>query len=184
MRQMALAFVRVEASTEFPAAVGLAMSACESSWWKAATGDFNFWGTTRNPESGTAKFCATSEYVTATELATFRPDERATAVPHDVPADGQKHWLKISRWFASYSSLEESIHDFVSLITKSPHRYTAAWQQYLQDRDADALLAHICDAGYATGPAKGVELSILHQQNIIHAVAAARAELATSPQAA
>jgi hypothetical protein len=178
MRQMAIAFVRLEAATSFPPAVGLAMSACESAWWVKLTGDWNYWGMTRAPETGPAKLCPTHEDVTLAEYALFRADERATETGRQALANG-KWRIYLSRWFASYASLAESLRAFESLITDSTHRYASAWQQYIQDRDADALLSHVCDLGYATGPAKGVELTILHQQNIQHAVAAARAELAT-----
>ena len=71
MRQMALAFARLEKENLFPATVGLAMSACESGWWSAVTGDWNYWGMTRAPERGLAKFCHTNEHVTAAQLATL-----------------------------------------------------------------------------------------------------------------
>jgi len=185
MRRMTLAFLRVEAAIFFPAAVGLAMSACESGWWKSVTGDFNYWGKTRAPEQGPAKFCPTSEHCTKAELRRFRADELATMKPklEDIPDDGQKHWVTMSRWFASYASLEESLQDFVALITGGHNRYATAWQQYLKDRNADGLLTRVCDAGYATGDAKTVELQILHQANIIHAVAAGRDELLANPAA-
>jgi flagellum-specific peptidoglycan hydrolase FlgJ len=178
MRQMADAFERLRKRDGFPPRVGLAMSACESGWWKSVTGDFNYWGKTRNPEAGAAKFCPTTEYVTHASLATFRPDERATAVPHDVPNDGAKHKVSMSRWFASYASLDESINDFVALLENPHFRYFPAWQKFKADGDEDAFLTAVCDAGYATGDAKRVEMTILHQQNIRHAADVAQRKAA------
>jgi hypothetical protein len=178
-RSAARAFCALEATTKFPPAVGLAMWANESAWGAKITGNNNYFGITRAPENGPAKMCATSEYLTPAQLQAFRPDERATAVPiagKPISADGHQ-WYSMSRWFASYPTLQEACTEYIALFTKSPQRYAAAWKQFLADHDAEGLLKRLCEAGYATGPAEQVEVQIFHQANIAHAIAMARAEL-------
>lgn len=181
-RAVARAFVHVEAKTNFPAAAGLAMGACESAWFTRLTGDWNYWGITRYPEAGPAKLCDTHEDLLPTQLASFRWDERATAV-FVAPLGNGKIRYAMKRWFASYGSLEESVQAYVEFFTQSPKRYRAAWGQYLADREqfpqtaATSLLKAICEAGYATGDAETVELEIMSQANILHAVEMARQEL-------
>ncbi len=177
MKEMAQAAVSVEKATGFPAAVTLAMSANESAWWTKETGTYNYWGITRNPEAGPAKFCATHEDVTAAQLAGFRPDERATAVKVADLGNGRCRY-KMSRWFASYRNLEESLTAYTEFFTKSPRRYAGAWSQYLQDKNPEALLKNICEAGYATGNAEVVEVAIEGQSNIRDAVEHAELDLA------
>lgn len=179
-RSVARAFCALEASTKFPPAVGLVMWATESSWGKNVTGDNNYFGITSAPENGSAKFCPTTEYVTPARLLGFRPDERATAVPiagKPTGTDGRV-WYSMSRWFASYTSLQDACAQYIKLFTASPQRYAPAWQKFLTDHDAEELLKNLCAAGYATGPAGVTELAIFHQSNISHAVAMARADLA------
>jgi flagellum-specific peptidoglycan hydrolase FlgJ len=173
MRQMTDAFLAVEANTGFPALVGLAMSACESAWWASTTGDFNYFGITRNPEDGPAKLCPTHEDVTPAQLAVFRPDERATAIQGAALSDGRFRY-SMSRWFASYANLEDALTHYVNFFIQSPARYKPAWNAYQQAHDADILLKAICEAGYATGGAENTELTIEHQSNIISAIASAR----------
>jgi len=173
MKQMADAFVKVEAETGFPSVVGLAMSACESAWWESTTGDFNYFGITRNPEDGPAKFCWTHEDVTPAQLIGFRPDEKATAI-QGASLSGGKFRYRMRRWFASYASPEEALTHYVNLFIESPARYKAAWQAYEQNHDADALLKAICAAGYATCGAEATELAIAHQANVTTAIASAR----------
>ncbi len=173
LRDMANAAVLAQFSTQFPARVVLTVGGCESGWFKSVTGSFNYWGITRNPEQGPAKMCPTHEDIKPGQLSTFRSDEQATAV-QAKDLGGGKFRYTMSRWFASYASLEESVASYTEFFTKSPHRYQPAWQQFLADHDEEALLKHICEAGYATGNAEGVELAILHQPNIAHAVDMAR----------
>jgi flagellum-specific peptidoglycan hydrolase FlgJ len=168
-REMANAAVRAERLTRFPAGVLLAMWACESDWGQKVTGDFNYWGITRDPSQGPAKFCATHEDITPQQLLGFRPDERATAVQGAALGAGRYRYA-MSRWFASYASLDESIAAFTAFITESPDHYRPAWQAYQQDGDAAELLRALCQAGYATGPAAPTELAILQQGNIAHAL--------------
>lgn len=168
-RAIAEAAVKAQAETQFPAQVMLAVWACESGWGKSVTGDFNYWGITRDPANGPAKFCPTHEDITPAQLASFRPDEQATAVQGAALGGGRFNYA-MSRWFASYASPVDSVLAYTQFFTNSPHRYQAAWQQFLADHDTDALLKGICDAGYATGDAETVELSIEHQANIVHAV--------------
>lgn len=177
MKQMSLAAVRVEQATGFPAMVTLAMSANESGWWKKVTGDFNFWGITRSPEDGPAKMCPTHEDITPAQLSTFRPDEQATAIQTTDLGNGRFRYT-MSRWFASYPSLEASLTAYTEFFTKSPKRYLPAWTRYQKDHDANALLKNICEAGYATGPAETVEIAIAHQSNILDAVTLAKQDLA------
>jgi len=165
---IANAAARNQKITGFPIKVMLAVWACESDWGTQLTGDFNYWGITCKPTDGPAKFCATHENITPAQLLTFPADERATAVKGRALSGGRFRY-SMSRWFASYASLDESVLAYTEFFTKSPHRYQAAWQQFLIDRDEDALLKHICEAGYATGPAEDVELAIEHQANIAHA---------------
>lgn len=179
MRAMAKAAVAVELSTGFPAIVTLSMSANESAWWTKQTGKYNYWGITRDPNDGPAKMCFTHENLTLPQLVHFRGDEKATAVKIADLGGGVTRY-SMMRWFASYSSLQESLTAYAEFFTKSPKRYAAAWQQYQQDHDADALLKNICKAGYATGPAEQVEIAIEHQSNIIHAIEQARADMAVS----
>lgn len=177
-RQMALVFVKLQRLTGFPAIVALAVSACESGWWKAVTGDFNYWGITRPPDHDGdphSKMCWTTERVP--NLSGFRLDEKATAMQMtDGVGKPIPGWWKMRRWFASYPDLETSAHAYISLITDAM-RYHPAWMAYQQHHDPEKLLSDICDAGYATGPAKKVELEIMHQSNIKDAVARATAEL-------
>ncbi len=176
LRSIARAFVALEQTTYFPPAVGLAMWACESGWGTKITGDNNYFGITRAPEIGPAKLCATHEDISLAQLANFRADEQAT-VTSKAPLSNGLYRVYMSRWFASYPSLTDACAEYIKLFTASPKRYKAAWQQFLQDRDADSLLKHICEAGYATGPAEDVELHIEHQGNIIDAVAKARKDM-------
>jgi flagellum-specific peptidoglycan hydrolase FlgJ len=171
--------VRAQATTKFPAKVMLAVWACESHWGANLTGDFNYWGITRPPEAGAARFCPTHEVLTEQQLAAFRPDELSTAIKIADLGNGRFRW-SMSRWFASYASLEESVLAYTEFFTESTHRYQPAWLQFLVDHDEDGLLKRICAAGYATGDAEAVELAIEHQSNIVHAVEMAAA--AANPQ--
>ena len=174
LADMAGAAVAVEESTGFPAAVLLSQWACESGWGKCVTGDFNYWGTTRAPEMGPAKFCPTHEDVTLAELALFRADERATETRREPLGDG-KYRVWLSRWFASYRSMQESLTGYVGLFIHSPKRYKAAWLQYQRSKNVDAFLIAICAAGYATAvDYRNQLLAIAHQSNVQQAIAAAR----------
>ncbi len=175
-RAVADAAVKAEQSTKFPPRVVLTVGGCESRWFQNVTGEFNFWGITRNPEDGPAQFCDTHEDITFAQLAAFRQDERITAVEAKVLGNGRFRF-RMRRWFASYVSLEASVLAYVEFFRKSPHRYQPGWQQFLIDNNEELLLKHICEAGYATGDAEKVELAILHQPNIAHAVAMARKAL-------
>ena len=189
MRRMTLAFLQVEAETAvagppvtpgFPPAIGLAVSACESAWWARETGKNNFFGITRppaHPGDPLSAWCATTEVITAAQLNAFRPDERATAVQI-----GPNRY-RMSRWFAAYPDLKAAVHAYVHLLIDAS-RYHPAWLGFQGNRDSDQFLKTVCAAGYATGPAFQVELQIAHQQNILQAVAAGRAELLGNPQAA
>jgi len=175
LTEMAGAAVEVETSTGFPAAVLLSQWACESGWGKSVTGDFNYWGTTRAPEKGPAKFCPTHEDITLAELALFRADERASETRREPLGDG-KYRVWLSRWFASYRSMQESLTDYVGIFIHSPQRYKAAWQQYQGTKNVDALLIAICEAGYATAADyRNQLLAIAHQSNVQQAIIAARA---------
>lgn len=192
LRAIALAFERTRAETNFPSAVGLAMWATESAWGSKLTGDFNCWGITRAPlfeGDPQSKMVWTTECVTPAQLlATFRPDERATATQitgSPVGADGRR-WWSMKRWFASYPDLETSVKAYIQFLTAPGHRYYPAWQEYLTDRDRFPITAEVsflkavCEAGYATGDAETVEVEIEQQQNIQHAVQMARAEVAAA----
>ena len=176
-REISQGAVKTETSSEFPPRVLLTQWACESGWGSKITGDFNYWGKIRNPESGPAKFCPTHEEVTLEQLAGFRADERAS-ITAKVPLGNGRYRVSTSRWFASYASLEESLADYVSTFINSPQRYKAAWRQYLVDKDAEALLIGICKAGYATAADYQAELlAISRQENIQHAIEMARQDL-------
>lgn len=181
LSEMALAAVAIEASTCFPPAVLLSQWACESGWGKHVTGDYNYWGKTRAPETGPAKFCPTHEDVTVAQLAKFRPDERASETRRAPLGNGRfRVWM--SRWFASYATLEDSLADYVRTFINSPQRYKAAWRQYLRSKDSDAFLIAICNSGYATSSDYQNELlAIAHQPNVQHAIAAARQQFAATP---
>jgi hypothetical protein len=178
MKDMADAFARAEKITDFPPDAGLAIWACESAWGALLTGDYNYWGITRYPEAGPAKFCPTHEDVTPLELAAFRADERTTAVFIKALGGGRNRY-SMKRWFASYAGIDQSIMAFIEFFTRSPKRYAAAWEAYQSDRGSPeastTLLKSICESGYATGDAENTELSIEHQSNIVHAVEMARA---------
>jgi len=190
MRRMTLAFLRVEAATAepgkpgFPPHIGLAVSACESAWWSAQTGANNYFGITRPPafdgDPGSA-WCATTENITGMQLLSFRADERATAKPI------RPGWYSMHRWFAAYPDLKTAVQAYVHLLIDAT-LYHPAWVAFHNDRAAhgnsDEFLRAVCAAGYATGPAYKVEIQIAHQQNIIHAVSAGRAELLANPAAA
>lgn len=184
LKDMADAAVATERGTQFPALIALAMWACESHWGQNITGDFNYWGITRGPEmGGGVKLCATHEWLFPAELHAFRGDERNTAAVvlddsgEPITREDGRTKYSMQRWFASYPSAAVSMTDFVSFIIDSPSRYKTAWRQYLVDRNTDALLSAVCDAGYATGDAKTVELTIAHQSNIAHAIEMARASV-------
>lgn len=193
MRRMTLAFLRIEGATQeaggkpgFPPQIGLAVSACESAWWKGCTGANNYFGITRPPKFAgdpESAWCATSEYLpNPAQRARFRADEWATAKP--IP--GKPGWYSMHRWFASYASLEAAVGAYVHLLLDNT-RYNPAWigfHEGAEHGNADEFLRAVCAAGYATGPAFQVEVQIAHQQNILHAVAAGRAELAANPNAA
>jgi flagellum-specific peptidoglycan hydrolase FlgJ len=182
---MTLAFLRIEAETAgggkpgFPPAIGLAVSACESGWWAKETGKNNYFGITRPPSAPgdpLSAWCSTTESITLAQLQGFRPDERATAVLI------RPNWYRMNRWFAAYPDLTAAVHAYVHLLIDVA-RYHPAWVVFQANGDADQLLKGVCAAGYATGPALNTELQIEHQQNIQHAVAAGRAELAANPGA-
>lgn len=140
----------------------------------SVTGTNNYFGITRPPTfpgDPQSAWCKTTEYTTPTGLTRFRDDERATAVLID-PAKGE---YSMFRWFAVYRSLEAAVEAYVDLLIDSM-RYHPAWLAYQSDGDADKFLQAVCAAGYATGPAFKVELTIAHQQNIVHAVGIARTE--------
>lgn len=180
---MAQAAVAAETATEFPARVALAMWACESHWGDSLTGDFNYWGITLSPEHGAAKFCDTHEWLYPAELNAFRDDERASAAlsldaaGKPVVRDDGRGRYSMKRWFASYPTAAASMTAYVSFIINSPARYKAAWQGYLQNRDADQFLLAVLAAGYATGDAAAVEIAIAHQSNITHAIDMARGSI-------
>lgn len=181
-RAVARAFVKAEANTKFPPAPGLAMWATESGWGHFLTGDFNYFGITRNPEDGPAKFVATHEDIAPAELASFRGDERATAVKGAALGDG-KFSYSMFRWFASYASLDDAVNHFIQIFTASPDRYKNAWKQYLADCGkyptlaSITLLRAICKAGYSTGDAEKTEQAIAAQSNIQHAIQMAQADV-------
>ena len=193
MRRMTLAFLRIEGATQeaggkpgFPPAIGLAVSACESAWWRSETGKNNYFGITRAPQfpgDPESAFCATSEYLPQPgQLARFRADERDSAVAQA----GKPGWYWMHRWFAVYPTLEAAVGAYVLLLIDST-RYHPAWIGYHEGAergDSDLFLKAVCAAGYATGPAFQVELQISHQQNILQAVASGRAELAANSHAA
>jgi flagellum-specific peptidoglycan hydrolase FlgJ len=60
--------------------------------------------------------------------------------------------------FNTYASPDEAYADFVTLISTTP-RYAAAWSQFQQDRDPDALFRNLNTAGYATDPLWGSKIS-------------------------
>lgn len=184
-RAVARAFVKAESGTKFPPGPGLAMWATESGWGQFLTGDFNYFGITRNPEDGPAKFVATHEDITPAELASFRPDERATAVKGADLGSG-KFSYSMFRWFASYASMDDAVQHFIALFTQSPDRYKNAWKQYLADCGKYPTLASITllraigKAGYSTGDAERTEEEIAAQANVQHAIQMARAEASTA----
>lgn len=53
--------------------------------------------------------------------------------------------------FAANNTPEDSIHQYLDLIQNTP-RYQWAYQQYLKDKDAGALINNIWKSGYATSP--------------------------------
>src|SRR4051812_1994218 len=115
LREMAIAAVRAEAITEFPARVLLTVWACESAWGTRVTGDFNYWGITRLPEAGLARMCATHEDLTPAELEAFDPRERATAQKEKDLGKGKARY-SMMRYFASYVSLGESVIEYMEFF--------------------------------------------------------------------
>jgi flagellum-specific peptidoglycan hydrolase FlgJ len=172
-RDIANAAVRSEQNTKFPARVLLTAGACESAWFTRVTGSLNYWGITRLPEQGHAQMCDTHEEVSPEQLESFDPRERETAVL-EKPLGNGKNRYAMKRYFAAYQSIGESVVAYTEFFTKSPHRYTEAWQQFLADGDEKALLDHICKAGYATGDAQAIEDEIFEQSNIEHAISMAQ----------
>jgi flagellum-specific peptidoglycan hydrolase FlgJ len=71
--------------------------------------------------------------------------------------------------FADYDSLETSCEDYAWLITNGlPYR--SAWQQYLQDKNLDALIGAVART-YATAP-QYAELAqqIAAQPNVVSSI--------------
>ena len=169
LRDIANAAVRSQINTEFPARVLVTAAACESAWFTKVTGANNFYGITRLPEAGLAKLCATHEDITPAQLESFDPRERATAV-QGADLGGGRFRYQMQRYFAVYQSMGESVVAYTEFFTKSPHRYAAAWQAYLEDKDEEGLLKAICEAGYATGDAETTEVAIFEQSNVDHAI--------------
>lgn len=183
LKEMAIAAVRMEDITQFPADVSIAFGASESDWFTKVTGRYNYWGITRAPEKGPASMCQTMEIITPAQLAEFREDERSTATvvkgrdgqPLKYGSNAEKLKYSMKRWFADYATPDESMRSFVSLFTGTS-RYRPTWQNFLQHGDAEKLCAGICQAGYATDPnSYNLKLTIMRQQNVRDAVEKARA---------
>lgn len=178
LKGMADAAVKSEVTTGYPPVAMLAQFAAESGWGESVTGAFNFWGIKRYPQAGPAKFCATTEDLTTAGFEQLRADERAsvTAV-EDIGIPGVRRY-HLSCWFASYASFDESVKAYIEFILTNS-RYHPAWTQYQLTEDPYAFLQGIAAAGYATSPGYAkLLMEIAQQDNIQHAVAMARANLA------
>jgi uncharacterized FlgJ-related protein len=171
-------FVRKEKTLDFPAIVGISMSMLESGNYRYVSGNNNYLGiTTKDKTKG--KLCPTREYITDLALADFLPEERATAkleTPGNYPS-GTKRWYKMKRYFRNYASVEESVVDYIRLITTVP-RYRPAITRYRsserQRTDCERLITDLSDAGYSSASAAKAEIRISRQLNVAYALTTSR----------
>jgi flagellar protein FlgJ len=150
LTQIAGIAVAMEKQTKCPPPLMIAQWAVESGWGAKPIGNANYFGikqNSRDPESCTEP---------TTEVIDGKP------VEEELP-------------FADYDSLEDSCRDYAGLITTG-EPYRVAWDQYLVDRNLNALIAAVA-AKYATDPGYAELVTLIaNQTNVTRAIVAARRE--------
>jgi len=151
LKEVAAIAVALEAQTGCPAQLLIAQWAVESDWGAKPAGNNNFFGIKK---SARHKLCCN---VTTREVV------NGTSIVQDLQ-------------FADYDSLADSCRDYVWLITCGAP-YHAAWQQYLNSRDLQTLIAAVARV-YATDPGyEQLVAAIAGQENVAQAIAEARLEV-------
>lgn len=166
--------IAVERKTSFPAEALVAQWAVESGWGQKVTGDFNYFGLTRQvAPDRPMKWCATHEILTEAQLEQLEPEERARVTSMERLPTG-KFNVRLSRRFPSFDSIRQAVDRYVLLLTQG-YRYARAWTAYLADHDLDKLLNGIAAAGYSTSGNYALVLrQIAHGHNVAIAVQVAR----------
>ncbi len=145
------AAVAVEKASGFPAEVIIAQWATESAWGEKKTGAFNYWGLTAATTPGAGRaFVPTTEELTSSQFEALPNDEKASLTLSEPLPNGKRRF-HLSRWFASFSSLEEGLAAYVALLTNPAGRYWSAWATYKANGGIDRLIQGIAAAGYASG---------------------------------
>ena len=150
LAEVARIAVALERQTQCPAPLMIAQWAVESRWGSKPVGHANYFGmkkNSRDPESCT---------IETEEIVDGKPVEEELQ-------------------FADYDSLEASAQDYAELITQG-EPYRAAWTQYLQDHNLDALIDGVA-ARYASDPNyRQLVTLIAHQANVMLAIVNMRRE--------
>ena len=144
LNEVARIAVRLEQKTGCPAQLMIAQWAIESAWGEKPVGHANYFGIKKADRH--AKCCT----VTTREVINGK-----TVVEN----------LE----FADYDSLEDSCRDYAWLITNG-EPYHAAWEQYQQDQNLDALIVAVARV-YATDPGyERLVTTIAGQDNVTQAI--------------
>jgi len=151
LKEVARIAVALEEKTGCPAQLLIAQWALESEWGAKPAGNNNFFGIKKSDRHNLCCTVTTREVVGGKSIA-----------------------QKLQ--FADYDCLEDSCRDYAWLITNGAP-YHAAWQQYLNDRDLQTLIAAVARV-YATDPDYARLTAIIaSQENVAQAIAEARLEV-------
>ncbi len=151
LARIAACALDAEKRTGFPAAVTISQACLESAWGTRETGSCNVFGLTKAvaPDQP-QKLVPTHERLTEADIERLPPEERAT-ITSTIPVAGHPGVfdVRLSRFFPSFSSLQEATDAYVNLITTG-RRYAGAWQHWRAAKDINALIEGIAAAGYAS----------------------------------
>ena len=150
LNEVARIAVRLEQQTACPAQLLIAQWAIESKWGEKPVGYANYFGVKRATRH--TKWCT----VTTREVI-----------------NGKSVFQNLE--FADYDSLEDSCQDYAWLISNG-QPYSAAWEQYGNDRDLPALIVAVARV-YPTDPNYAhLVAAIAGQINVKQAIAQAVVE--------
>lgn len=153
----------------------MGQAALESGWLDQAPGN-NPFGIKSHAGSHGRQLLNTTEWFTAAELSRFLAlGDKRTAVlknPNAAPKKGRREYA-VQDWFATFASLADAFAVRARMFSQG--RYESIAARYQVDRDLKACIEAFAPI-YATGPDyASVLLSIIYDQQVQAALAAARA---------
>jgi flagellum-specific peptidoglycan hydrolase FlgJ len=152
LNEVARIAVRLEAETGWPAQLLIAQWAIESEWGTKPAGNANYFGVKK---AARHQLCC-------------------TVTTHEVE-NGER--IEKTLEFADYTSLEDSCRDYAWLITQGAP-YSAAWAQYLSDRDLHALIRSIAGKYATNSEYPNLVWAVARQANVVRAISMATQETA------